>query len=161
MKKRNRRILKIYFFTAENYKVHSCAQKRIHDKNDMEVEPSEKHRITMLSDKPVRKSNKENNLCSMTIKTKENLSDHHKKPEKKAHKQEKVKHEFLDKLYELMLKDGFMKARDRNEKVVEFSYPEELKKKIDFDLGSKTSDEKILSLCQDIIKYSVKVGKET
>lgn len=58
----------------------------------------------------------------------------------------------------MMIKDGFMKARDRNEKVVEFSYPEELKQKIDFDLGSKTSDEKILSLCQDIIKYSVKVA---
>lgn len=98
-------------------------------------------------------------MCNVTIKTKESHSENHKKHEKKAPKQEKAKHEFLDKLYEMMIKDGFMKARDRNEKVVEFSYPEELKQKIDFDLGSKTSDEKILSLCQDIIKYSVKVGK--
>eukprot|EP00105_Crassostrea_gigas_P004872 XP_011418227.1 PREDICTED: cysteine sulfinic acid decarboxylase [Crassostrea gigas] len=143
---------------TESFKVHSCAHKRIHDKNDFEVEPTEKQRITMLSDKPVRKSNKENSMCNVTIKTKESHSENHKKHEKKAPKQEKAKHEFLDKLYEMMIKDGFMKARDRNEKVVEFSYPEELKQKIDFDLGSKTSDEKILSLCQDIIKYSVKVA---
>lgn len=159
MKKRNRRVLKIFVFSSESFKVHSCAHKRIHDKNDFEVEPTEKQRITMLSDKPVRKSNKENSMCNVTIKTKESHCENHKKHEKKAPKQEKAKHEFLDKLYDMMIKDGFMKARDRNEKVLEFSYPEELKQKIDFDLGSKTSDEKILSLCQDIIKYSVKVGK--
>lgn len=149
-------------FCPDSYKVHSCAQKRFHDKNDFEVEPSEKQRITITGDKPVRKSNKENSLCrnNVTIKTKESYSDDLKKHEKKAPKHEKVKHEFLDKLYEIMLRDGFMKARDRNERVLEFTHPEDLRKKIDFDLGSKTSDEKILSLCQDVIKYSVKVGKK-
>lgn len=47
----------------------------------------------------------------------------------------------------MMIKDGFMKVRDRNEKVVEFFYFEELKQKIDFDFGSKIFDERIFSLC--------------
>ena len=88
----------------------------------------------------------------------------HKDQEKMVHKhngmlKKEASHPFLDDLYQLMLKDGFLKGRDRQTKVTDFRHPQELEGLIDMDLGRKTSDSDILGLSKDIIKYSVRTGK--
>ncbi|KAK3083974.1 hypothetical protein FSP39_006153 [Pinctada imbricata] len=91
---------------------------------------------------------------------KETVKPTHKHAHKHHHqsKEEHASHPFLDDLYQLMLKDGFLKGRDRQTKVTEFRHPEQLEKLIDMDLGRKTNDSEILDLSKDIIKYSVRTG---
>ncbi|KAJ8309070.1 hypothetical protein KUTeg_013944 [Tegillarca granosa] len=66
--------------------------------------------------------------------------------------------QFLDELYDMMIKEGFEKSRDRNTKVVEFKHPKELKQLIDLEVNKPTDDDRLLNICKDIIKYSVRTG---
>lgn len=67
-------------------------------------------------------------------------------------------HHFLDELYKMMVKDVYDGGRDRDSKVVEFKHPKELEALMDLGLNKETSDDNLLKICQDIIKYSVKTG---
>lgn len=67
--------------------------------------------------------------------------------------------QFLDDLYDMMIKEGFEKSRDRNTKVVEFKHPKELKQLIDLEVNKPTDDYNLLNICKDIIKYSVRTGE--
>lgn len=68
-------------------------------------------------------------------------------------------HYFLTKLFDMMLTNGLDKANDRNNKIVEFKHPKELEQMLDLDITKPTSDDRLLSACEDVIKYSVKTGK--
>lgn len=67
---------------------------------------------------------------------------------------------FLKSLIPMMLTDGLEEGRKRNNKVIEFVHPKELKKRLDWleISGEGTEDSKLLDACADIIKYSVKTG---
>lgn len=67
-------------------------------------------------------------------------------------------HYFLTELFELMLADGLDKAKNRENKIIKFKHPKELKKLLDLDITQPTSDDQLLLACGDIIKYSVKTG---
>lgn len=67
-------------------------------------------------------------------------------------------HHFLDELYKMMVKDVYDGGRNRDSKVVEFKHPKELEALMDLGLNKETSDDNLLKICQDIIKYSVKTG---
>nr|XP_022328984.1 cysteine sulfinic acid decarboxylase-like [Crassostrea virginica]XP_022334582.1 cysteine sulfinic acid decarboxylase-like isoform X1 [Crassostrea virginica] len=67
-------------------------------------------------------------------------------------------HQFLDELYKMMVRDAYDGMKDRDSKVVEFKHPKELEAMLDLGLNKETSDDSLLKICQDIIKYSVKTG---
>lgn len=67
-------------------------------------------------------------------------------------------HHFLTKLMDLMITEGIDKANDRKNKIVEFKHPKELEKIVDLKLKDPTSDDRLLDICNDVIKYSVKTG---
>lgn len=67
-------------------------------------------------------------------------------------------HHFLDELYKMMVKDVYDGGKNRDSKVVEFKHPKELEALMDLGLNKETSDDNLLKICQDIIKYSVKTG---
>ena len=66
---------------------------------------------------------------------------------------------FLDNLYSMMISEVIEKAKDRTNKIVEFKHPKELEKLFDLEIKERTSDDQLLALCKDIIKYSVKTGE--
>lgn len=70
-----------------------------------------------------------------------------------------VHEKFLRDAIEIMLKSAIFDGTDRRNKVLEWTAPEELEKRLDLNLkpGSDT-DEKLLGAMRDIIKYSVKTG---
>ena len=67
-------------------------------------------------------------------------------------------HHFLTQLFETMVSEGIDKANDRKNKIVEFKHPKELEQILDLDLKDATTDDRLLSICSDVIKYSVKTG---
>lgn len=67
-------------------------------------------------------------------------------------------HHFLDELYKMMVKDVYDGGKKRDTKVVEFKHPKELEALMDLGLNKETSDDNLLKICQDIIRYSVKTG---
>lgn len=75
--------------------------------------------------------------------------------------QDTTEHEykFLQPLVDLMVSKVLEESRDRNSKVVEFKHPKELEKLMDLSLNKPTSDERLLEICDDVIRYSVKTGK--
>jgi glutamate/tyrosine decarboxylase-like PLP-dependent enzyme len=67
--------------------------------------------------------------------------------------------QFIDDLCQLMKSDAFAKGTDRNTKVLEFLFPEQLKDLLDLaisDLGACRSD--LMSICKNVIKYSFQSG---
>ncbi|KAK2145964.1 hypothetical protein LSH36_644g01104 [Paralvinella palmiformis] len=71
--------------------------------------------------------------------------------EKRAH--------FLKRVFQIILEDGVEKGTDVNSKVVEFVHPEILEKLIDLSIPeSVTPDDRLLELCRETIRYSVKTG---
>nr|CAD7441941.1 unnamed protein product [Timema bartmani] len=65
---------------------------------------------------------------------------------------------FLSRLTQL-LKEGGAFDPDRDIPVVQFQPPDKLKEVLPLELGpTPSSDEALLSLCQDVIKYSVKTS---
>ncbi|XP_048733038.2 cysteine sulfinic acid decarboxylase-like [Ostrea edulis] len=69
-----------------------------------------------------------------------------------------TKHQFLDELYKMMVKDAYDGMKNRGSKVVEFKHPKELEAMLDLTLRKQTSDDRLLEICKDVIKYSVKTG---
>ena len=69
-------------------------------------------------------------------------------------------HHFLTQLFDTMVSEGIDKANDRKNKIVEFKHPKELEQILDLDLKDATSDDRLLSICSDVIKYSVKTGTQ-
>lgn len=67
-------------------------------------------------------------------------------------------HHFLTKLMDMMITEGIDKANDRKNKIVEFKHPKELEKMLDLKLKDPTNDDRLLDICNDVIKYSVKTG---
>lgn len=66
---------------------------------------------------------------------------------------------FLRNCIEEILNLAVFNATDRSHKVVEFKNPEDLKNILDLKLKSTSdSDEKLMDLLKDTIKYSVKTG---
>jgi len=65
---------------------------------------------------------------------------------------------FLQQLHDLMVKEVFEKSKNRKSRVVEFKHPKELESMLDLSLENPTSDEKLLEICKDVIRYSVKTG---
>lgn len=72
----------------------------------------------------------------------------------------RAEHEqFLRDCVENILQLAVFGATDRSAKVVEYTKPEELQKRLDLQLKSSgDSHEKLISLMRDVIKYSVKTG---
>ena len=70
------------------------------------------------------------------------------------------KHEkFLKKLFATVLKDAIFDGTKRDNKVLEWTDPEELQRKFNMELKNEAdSDEELLKLAKETIKYSVKTG---
>lgn len=67
--------------------------------------------------------------------------------------------EFIRKSVEILLKDAVFNGTLRENKVLEWCSPEEMMKKIDFNLhNSSSTHEELHELLKDTIKYSVKTG---
>jgi len=67
--------------------------------------------------------------------------------------------DFLGRVFQLLLKDGVQKGTDPSTKVVEFLHPHELSGKMDLALTAKgSSDTRLIQLCRETIRYSVKTG---
>lgn len=70
-----------------------------------------------------------------------------------------VHEQFLRNCIEEILNSAVFNATDRSNKVVEFKNPEVLKNTLDLNLKSTgDSDDKLMDLLKDTIKYSVKTG---
>lgn len=66
---------------------------------------------------------------------------------------------FLRTLFESVLNDAVFEGTKRENKVLEWTDPEELSKKFDMSLKDEgDSDEELLKLAKNTIKYSVKTG---
>ncbi|KAL5007987.1 hypothetical protein ScPMuIL_013568 [Solemya velum] len=66
---------------------------------------------------------------------------------------------FLRQLFEMMLTEGIEKGLSRDSKVVEFKHPKDLEKIMNLKIdGEGASDQDLLDVCSDVIKYSVKAG---
>lgn len=67
--------------------------------------------------------------------------------------------EFLLKIIDVLL--DFIKAtNDRNEKVLDFRHPEEMKRLLDLDLPEKAVNlQQLIEDCVTTLKYQVKTGK--
>ena len=84
-------------------------------------------------------------------------NEHHQRfeslPNRAAHEK------FLRDSLEIILNGAVFSATQRENKVLEWRQPAELMKILDLPLkDSADSDEKLLSLMKDVIKYSVKTG---
>lgn len=67
--------------------------------------------------------------------------------------------EFLLKVIDVLL--DFVKAtNDRNEKVLEFHHPEDMKRLLDLDIPEKPVNlQQLIEDCATTLKYQVKTGK--
>lgn len=66
---------------------------------------------------------------------------------------------FLRVLFDTVLSKAVLEGTDRDNKVLEWTDPEELQRKFDMSLKDEPdSDEELLKLANDTIKYSVKTG---
>ena len=67
--------------------------------------------------------------------------------------------EFLQKIIDILL--DFVKAtNDRNEKVLEFHHPEDMKRLLDLDVPEKAVPlQTLVEDCARTLKYQVKTGK--
>ncbi|XP_033759910.1 cysteine sulfinic acid decarboxylase-like [Pecten maximus] len=63
---------------------------------------------------------------------------------------------FLRRLVEDIFKDVFARSSDKNIKVTEFKFPADLESIMDLTLEEPTDDSRLLEICQDVIKYSVR-----
>ncbi|KAL3284061.1 hypothetical protein HHI36_018229 [Cryptolaemus montrouzieri] len=72
----------------------------------------------------------------------------------------KERHElFIRKCVDILIKEAVFEATNRNNKVLNFRNPEDLKKLFHFELNdSPSTHEELFELIQDTIKYSVKTG---
>lgn len=71
----------------------------------------------------------------------------------------KSQEKFLRSLFDNVLKNAIFDATKRENKVLEWTDPEELQQKFNMDLKDEAdSDEELLKLANDTIKYSVKTG---
>lgn len=67
--------------------------------------------------------------------------------------------EFIKRCVEILIKEAVFQGTSRENKVSEWCSPEELMKKIDFNLyNSASSHDELVGLLKDTIKYSVKTG---
>ena len=67
--------------------------------------------------------------------------------------------EFLQSVFDLTIKEVLGKGKDRDEPVVRFQKPEELKKILNLTIQNEPQAHKnLLKQCSDILKYSVKTG---
>ena len=67
--------------------------------------------------------------------------------------------EFLQSVFDLTMTEVIKKRKNRNEPVVKFKKPEELKKILSLRLKDEPQNhEALLKQCSDFIKYSVKTG---
>lgn len=77
---------------------------------------------------------------------------HHSLPNKSQEK-------FLRNLFDNVLKNAIFDGTKRDNKVLEWTDPEELQRKFNMELKDEPdSDEELLKLANDTIKYSVKTG---
>ncbi|KAH9498242.1 hypothetical protein Btru_008067 [Bulinus truncatus] len=68
-------------------------------------------------------------------------------------------HAFLDAVHEIIKEEAFLKGNNRETPVLEFKQPEELRTLIDFEIGTKPSNQAvILEELKKIVRYSVKTG---
>lgn len=66
---------------------------------------------------------------------------------------------FLQSVFDQSLKEVMKKGKDRNEPVVVFKKPEELKKILNLKINQNPlNHEELLKQCSDFLKYSVKTG---
>ncbi|CAH2282947.1 acidic amino acid decarboxylase GADL1 isoform X1 [Pelobates cultripes] len=66
---------------------------------------------------------------------------------------------FVDEVYRMLMNEVIQKATDVSEKVCEWQEPEQLKKILDLNLKENgESHQKLLQLCRNAIKYSVKTS---
>lgn len=66
---------------------------------------------------------------------------------------------FIAQCAEMIIKNAVFGGTNRNSKVLEWRDPEILKKSFDFGVRKNgESEEKLISLVDDVIKYSVKTG---
>lgn len=71
----------------------------------------------------------------------------------------KNQEKFLRNLFDNVLKNAIFDGTKRENKVLEWTDPEELQKKFNMDLKDEPdSDEELLKLANETIKYSVKTG---
>ena len=68
--------------------------------------------------------------------------------------------QFLENLVDMIINDVIVKGFDDDSKVVEFLQPEVLKERLDLTLSSSPmgDNESLLTMCKDIVRYSVKTG---
>lgn len=73
----------------------------------------------------------------------------------------KETHEFLTRLTAILL-EFIDKTNDRNEKVLDFHYPDQLLEVFDFTLPDDPQNlDQLLTDCKDTLKYQVKTGKNS
>ncbi|XP_076455984.1 cysteine sulfinic acid decarboxylase-like [Babylonia areolata] len=66
---------------------------------------------------------------------------------------------FLDDVVPIILQEALREGTSADSKVVEFKHPEELRNILDLALtNTPTNNDKLLDLCRQIIRYSVKTG---
>ncbi|XP_069120622.1 cysteine sulfinic acid decarboxylase-like [Argopecten irradians] len=65
---------------------------------------------------------------------------------------------FLNRIVEDIFKEVFERQGDRQEKIIEFKLPEDLENTLDLSLEHPTDDDRLLEICRDVIRYSVKTG---
>ncbi|XP_055985577.1 acidic amino acid decarboxylase GADL1 isoform X1 [Sorex fumeus] len=71
----------------------------------------------------------------------------------------KAGEKFVEEACRLIMKEVVLKATDVNEKVCEWRSPEQLKHLLDLEMrDTGESHHKLLELCQDVIRYSVKTN---
>ena len=67
--------------------------------------------------------------------------------------------EFLTAVFNLSLNEVMKKGKEREEPVIRFKTPEELKKILSLELEDEPQNhETLLKYCVDVVKYSVKTG---
>ena len=67
--------------------------------------------------------------------------------------------EFLKKVFDMTLEEGYRQVKNREVPVINFKNPTELRELIDFNLRDQPEDnEKLLDHCKDVFRYSVKTG---
>jgi len=66
---------------------------------------------------------------------------------------------FVMEALDLIVMEGLHKGKDKNTPVINFKTPDELLDLIDFKVGEKpVSHDRLLELCKDVFRYSVKTG---
>ena len=67
---------------------------------------------------------------------------------------------FLQSVFDLTVREVLRKGKNRDEPVVRFQKPEDLKKILKLNIQDEPqSEEVLLQRCKDILKYSVKTGQ--